>query len=901
MNHSCVSWAMFLRLWALCLVAHLTPQILALDAKTVFETVSPSAVFIEDVDGFGSGVFLNEKGLILTNYHVVAANIALKVRAKVRFGNRLALTELDNVKITHIHKDYDLAILQVQPPANGVFIPARVIPQAPPLSTGIKCYAIGNPGGPQGKALELSITEGLVSAAFRKVDNLDYTQISAQINPGNSGGPICNELGQVIGIATWKMTETEGIGFAIPMQRLNMSDFIDPKTKPVDVALVKKAEAFADKYYTLAQAAVGRDREALLMMCVEAYRVSMLASPNSPTPYRNLAVVNRQLGNVELAKKYAEAALRIDPNYSACCHMLGSIMIQASDQNLNPALEIWFRGLNGTGDAADRGDCADDLAVVSINQQKWVAAGYMLQWWETFASSDNDPRRARRQKLWAALKDKLPQTDMDALRSKTGGFSKVQFDALAAGKPLAGIIAIAPGPANATPAIPGATPPSVTATPSTTPEQRARIVKDAAAKFGPSIVTVPPEGLECPLPDVAENAVLAYAGWQMIVLFPDLMKLGVMNLASGKLEGFIDCADRKPLFAAGGQVLTVYSPSSRALDVYDLATRKKIGSKTMPADAPVRFVGMGLLNPAEVFVLQPVPTGAPGALRPALLKVPNLTATELLPEVANAVYPPMLMGTPATELKGAMDETGASAAVARLTGNPAGLGQYTILGGNRFRYNYEHISDGVPTVSGDGKYIVNRRALRNALTGDRTADGNLLIKNSPAYFLAPIAGYSGYVALERNQGEQGFRAFALPAMSQLVKLPLTEATMAKLTHASERDQKELMLASAYCDRIAYLLPTEKKLMLFPLGLKSGAPGSGFAVPGKRFERKLTVPAGATVTIQSAPQGLRYEPSTTALIWEVPATTKTGQMIQVIILVKGADSKESYVVEKISVP
>jgi hypothetical protein len=59
---------MFLRLWALCLVAHLTPQILALDAKTVFETVSPSAVFIEDVDGFGSGVFLNEKGLILTNY-----------------------------------------------------------------------------------------------------------------------------------------------------------------------------------------------------------------------------------------------------------------------------------------------------------------------------------------------------------------------------------------------------------------------------------------------------------------------------------------------------------------------------------------------------------------------------------------------------------------------------------------------------------------------------------------------------------------------------------------------------------------------------------------------------------------------------------------------------------------
>ena len=69
-----------IRLLAFSFVAHVSNLLLALDAKQVFDAVAPSTVLIEDVDGFGSGVFLNDKGLILTNYHVVAANIALRNR-----------------------------------------------------------------------------------------------------------------------------------------------------------------------------------------------------------------------------------------------------------------------------------------------------------------------------------------------------------------------------------------------------------------------------------------------------------------------------------------------------------------------------------------------------------------------------------------------------------------------------------------------------------------------------------------------------------------------------------------------------------------------------------------------------------------------------------------------------
>jgi hypothetical protein len=447
--------------------------VFALDAKQIFESVAPSTVFIEDVDGFGSGVFINNKGLILTNYHVVAANIALKVRAKVRFGNRIVLTELDDVKVTHIHKDYDLALLQVQPPPNATFIPARVVPQAPPVSTGIKCYAIGNPGGPEGKALELSITEGLVSAAFRKVEGLEYTQISAQINPGNSGGPVCDELGQVIGIATWKMTDTEGIGFAIPMQRLNMKDFIDPKTRPQNLELAEKAESYARKYYNLAKLAQGRDRQMLLQMCSEAYKVSMEAAPNHPAPYNNLCLVNHEMGNDAVAQKYAEAALRVDPTYPNSCHMLGVMLVKGNESNprlMTRSTELWFRGLESKWEAEDRARCADDLMTTALIQQKWGAAGYMLRWVETLVSqtpppkqgavaklfdrlignSDEDKGAEKRQKIWNELKQKMPPAEVEALIAKKDGFTRAGFEALSAGKPMAAVLA-APAPATPVP------------------------------------------------------------------------------------------------------------------------------------------------------------------------------------------------------------------------------------------------------------------------------------------------------------------------------------------------------------------------------------------------------------------------------------------------------------------
>ncbi len=195
--------------------------------------------------------------------------------------------------------------------------------------------------------------------------------------------------------------------------------------------------------------------------------------------------------------------------------------------------------------------------------------------------------------------------------------------------------------------------------------------------------------------------------------------------------------------------------------------------------------------------------------------------------------------------------------------------------------------------------IVGQRALFDPATGKDPYPQT--IKGIAPYLLTPTAGYPAIVALEHAGPFFGFRIVGLPGLNSVTTLPLAPEKEKEFVHKDVNAQAEHLVASAYCDRIAILDSAEKKIVLFPLGLKGGSAGSGFAEAGKRFERKLNIPAGAIIAIQSGPTGLKFEPTSGSLVWDVPSDIKRGQMIQVIMLVKGADSKESYLVEKISIP
>ena len=158
--------------------------------------------------GSGSGIILTENGYIMTNSHVINDSASTGVEIVTTDGKRYAAACVGFDTRT------DLAVVKID--ADGL-TPVTFV-DSNQLEVGQDAIAIGSPGG---LAYSNSLTKGVVSALNRTVPTnklVSYIQTDAAINPGNSGGPLLNSAGQVMGIATIKIANTdyEGMGFAIP-------------------------------------------------------------------------------------------------------------------------------------------------------------------------------------------------------------------------------------------------------------------------------------------------------------------------------------------------------------------------------------------------------------------------------------------------------------------------------------------------------------------------------------------------------------------------------------------------------------------------------------------------------------------------------------------------------------
>ena len=154
--------------------------------------------------GEGSGVIVDPKGYILTNYHVVAGADKLTIRL---FDGR---EFKGDVKGTD--PKTDLAVVHVE----AKDLPVATLGDSDKIQVGEWAIAIGSPFG-----LEETVTVGVISAkgrtGFGTGTYEDFIQTDASINPGNSGGPLVNIEGDVIGINAMIISPGQGIGFAIPI------------------------------------------------------------------------------------------------------------------------------------------------------------------------------------------------------------------------------------------------------------------------------------------------------------------------------------------------------------------------------------------------------------------------------------------------------------------------------------------------------------------------------------------------------------------------------------------------------------------------------------------------------------------------------------------------------------
>ena len=198
----------------------------------IYQQVSPSVVNITSttiqydfffrvfpVQGSGSGFLIDDKGNIVTNYHVVSGARSIEVTLSDRTRHPAKLIGRDQLT--------DLAIIQITDRKNLPFVK---LGDSNRLQVGQKVLAIGNPFGFEG-----TLTTGVISALGRSIEDEgrvleDLIQTDAAINPGNSGGPLLNSRGEVIGVNTAIIGSANvGIGFALPVSLVkeSLSDLLN--------------------------------------------------------------------------------------------------------------------------------------------------------------------------------------------------------------------------------------------------------------------------------------------------------------------------------------------------------------------------------------------------------------------------------------------------------------------------------------------------------------------------------------------------------------------------------------------------------------------------------------------------------------------------------------------------
>jgi len=183
---------------------------------TLSERRDPFSLSVEEVpQGTGSGFMWDDKGNVVTNFHVVQNAKALEVT--------LDDGSTWKARLVGGAPDQDLAVVKIDAPSSKL----KPLPlgSSADLQVGQKVLAIGNPFG-----LDQTLTTGVISAVNRQIKSgtprpiKGVIQTDAAINPGNSGGPLLDSAGRLIGVNTAIYSPSgayAGIGFAIPVDTVN--------------------------------------------------------------------------------------------------------------------------------------------------------------------------------------------------------------------------------------------------------------------------------------------------------------------------------------------------------------------------------------------------------------------------------------------------------------------------------------------------------------------------------------------------------------------------------------------------------------------------------------------------------------------------------------------------------
>ncbi|MCU0559647.1 MAG: tetratricopeptide repeat protein [Desulfobacterales bacterium] len=322
------------------------------DLTRLVKKIRPAVVTViaydmqRHISGIGTGFFVNPRGHLITNFHVLAGNYAADVRTSQ--GNTYTVKA-----VLAENKSADLLKLQVDiPPGEVSWI--SLGDRLPEIAERI--VVVGSPMG-----LEQTVSEGIVSS-LREIPVIGPVfQMSAPISPGSSGSPVVNAKGQVLGIATFQFIQGQNLNFAVTSQQMTaLKAFADPMTlsewtfarlgsKPrVAEELCQKGFTFAIEgedrlaleHFLKATQADPTDAEAWsgLGSCyagmnhpedaLAAFRQAVQANPRDEVAHLRLANFLGRIGRHDEAIAGYREALAINPQFEAAYFNLGLMYVR---------------------------------------------------------------------------------------------------------------------------------------------------------------------------------------------------------------------------------------------------------------------------------------------------------------------------------------------------------------------------------------------------------------------------------------------------------------------------------------------------------------------------------------------------------------------------------------------
>lgn len=348
-----------LNIYLFSLLLFCSPSIYSqvLSAENIYKKVSGAVVVIlaydynNQLSKQGSGVVIDDKGYVVTNYHVLEGCERLEIHHIKEI--------VPYVDIIGIDVEKDILILKIK----AQKFPAIEIGDSEKLNIGQRVYAIGNPLG-----FENTISEGIISGLrSHEESGRSFIQITASISSGSSGGAVVNDKGELIGISTLSVSEGQNLNFAIPIHdvlSVSLSSYLDKEIFKVFELFSKGLKAYFKNDYTKAI----KDYSNFIELypnydivysnrgnakykledyrgAIQDYNKAIEINPSNEINYFNRGISKNKLEDYNGALQDFDRAIKLNPNYIDAYNMRGVVKFNIEDykgaiRDYNKAIEL---------------------------------------------------------------------------------------------------------------------------------------------------------------------------------------------------------------------------------------------------------------------------------------------------------------------------------------------------------------------------------------------------------------------------------------------------------------------------------------------------------------------------------------------------------------------------------